>query len=160
MWNRPLASTDVNICWILLLKRQEIFSVRKKALELAFVFIRSTYYRDYAFIKIRNIIAVLGKVSEGLQYDPIFLACDIWDHRLGRELLPSHFIIHLSCLSLPQRKFIPKKLTWKLQFNLVLCFCLVCSLIENYFWTNILYTTAISLPKLCAREITASCLQS
>lgn len=79
VWNRPLASADVNICWILLLKRQEIFSVRKKALELAFAFISSTYYRDYAFTKICNITAVLGKGSEGLWYDPIYFR--LWSLR-------------------------------------------------------------------------------
>lgn len=78
---------------------QEIFSVRKKALELAFAFIRGTYYRDSAFIKICNIIADLGKGSEGLQCDYSFLDCDLWDHRLRRKLSPSHFNIHLSCLS-------------------------------------------------------------
>lgn len=55
------------------------------------------------------------------KYDHSFLVYDIWDHRLGGELLPRLFIIHPSFLSLPQRKFSPKMLTWKLQFNLLLC---------------------------------------
>jgi len=48
--------------------------------------------------------------------DPSSLVYDCWDHRLGGEFLSSHFITHLSCLFLPQRKFSPKMLTWKLQF--------------------------------------------
>lgn len=46
------------------------------------------------------------------KYDYSFLVYDRWDQRLGGELLPSHIIIRLGCLSLPQRKFSLVMLTW------------------------------------------------
>lgn len=67
MGNLSLPSTDVNICSILLLNQLKIFSNGNKALKLAFVFIRGSYYGDFAFIKICNIIAVIRKGSHGLQ---------------------------------------------------------------------------------------------
>lgn len=45
------------------------------------------------------------------KYDHSFAFYDHWDNKLGGVLIPSSFIILLSCLFLPQRKLSPKMLT-------------------------------------------------